>query len=216
MSDATVEELVEEAKKPGTFNIVNVLKGRAYPSDVINVYLEEQAAYDAAEISERILELEEEDAVSGFQLSKDLKKELEDLNAERASLVEKINSQKYLVKITGISEGKRDELLKEALKKFPMEYEEVKNPITTEVVKNEIPSQERNDLFTEMLWLEHITSITAPDGSVQESFTIEDVRDIRSNLPISATGAITEAIEKLRVSTAVFLMKVDEDFLAKS
>lgn len=216
MSDATVEELVEEAKKPGTFNIVNVLKGRAYPSDVINVYLEEQAAYDAAEISERILELEEQDAVSGFQLPKDLKKELEDLNAKRDSLIEKINSQKYLVKITGISEGKRDELLKEALKKFPMEYEEVKNPITTEVVKNEIPNQERNDLFTEMLWLEHITSITAPDGAVQDSFTIEDVRDIRSNLPISATGLITEAIEKLRVSTAVFLMKVDEDFLAKS
>ena len=216
MSDATVEELVEEAQKPGTFNIVNVLKGRAYPSDIVPVYLEEQAAYDAAEITERIAEINEEDATSGFQLSKELKKELEELTAKREELVKKIDANKYLVKITGISEGKREELLKRAISKFPLEYDEVKNPITAEVVKNEIPSQERNDLFTELLWLEHITSITAPDESVQESFTLEDISQIRSNLPISATGAITEAIEKIRVSTAVFLMKVDEDFLAKS
>ncbi len=216
MSDATVEKLVEEAKKPGTFNIVSVLKERAYPSDIVNLYLEEQAAYDAAEIGERIAEIEEIDSASGFQLSEDLKKELEELTAKRESLIKKIDAQKYLLKITGISEGKRDELLKQALKKFPTEYEEATSPITGEVTKNELPNQERNDFFTELLWLEHITSITAPDGSSQEEFTIEDIREIRSGLPISATGAVTEAIEKIRVSTAVFLMKVDEDFLAKS
>lgn len=216
MSDATVEELVEEAKKPGTFNIVSVLKERAYPSDVVNVYLEEQAAYDAAQIGERIAEIEQLDAESGYNLSEDLAKELADITAKREKLIEVIDANKYQFKITGISEGKRDELLKQSLKKFPMEYDEAISPITGEVTKTEIPSQERNDYFTELLWLEHITSITAPDGAVQEELTIDDVRDIRSALPISATGAITEAIEKIRVSTAVFLMKVDEDFLAKS
>lgn len=216
MSDATVDELVEEAKAPGVFNIVSVLKEHALPKDTVNVYLEEQAAYDASIIGERIEEINKLDASSGFQLEKKLKDELESLTKNRESLVEKMAANKYVFTISGISEGKREELLNAAIKEFPIEYNETKNPITNEVTKTEIDSQERNDLFTEMLWAEHIEKITAPNGDVQENLTLKDVQEIRPALPIAAVGAITEAIEKLRIATAVFMMKVDEDFLAKS
>lgn len=216
MSDATVEEIVEEAKAPGVFNIVNVLKGHALPSDTVNVYLEEQAAYDAAVINERLEEIEKLDSKSGYQLDASLVKEREELLKKREELVEKMDANKYVFTVSGISEGKREELLKKAIEKFPFEYTENKNPITGEVVKTEVESQERNDLFTEMLWAEHITKITAPNGDIQEGLTLKDVQEMRPSLPIAAVGAITEAIEKLRVSTAVFMMKVDEDFLAKS
>lgn len=216
MSEATVDEVVQEAKAPGKFNILNVLKDSAHPSDTVNVYLDEQSSYDAALIKERIKEIEKAEVDNGYQLSKELKSELDALNKKLEKLFSKLEENKYVFTVTGISEGKRDELLKKSLDAFPMQYEEIKNPITAEITKKEIESQERNDLFTELIWAEHISKITAPDGSVQDSITVEDVKQIRPSLPIAAVAAITEAIEKLRVATAVFMMTVDEDFLAKS
>jgi hypothetical protein len=216
MSEATVDDLVKEAKAPGNFNILNVLKEMSHPSDTVNVYLDEQSSYDAALVKERIKEIEKAEVDSGFQLSKELKSELLGLNKKLDAFLVKLEENKYVFTITGISEGKREELLTKATKAFPIEYEEIKNPITTEVSKKEIDNQERNDLFTELIWKEHITKITAPDGSEQTDFTLEDIQQLRPALPIASIGAITEAIEKLRVATAVFMMTVDEDFLAKS
>jgi hypothetical protein len=35
-------------------------------------------------------------------------------------------------------------------------------------------------------------------------------------MPLASITAITEAIEKMRAATALFMMSVNEDFLAKS
>ena len=58
--------------------------------------------------------------------------------------------------------------------------------------------------------------ITAPDGSEQDGISVEDASELRRSLPIASASKITDAIEKMRVATAVFMLSVDEDFLAKS
>lgn len=212
MSENPIKEatdLAEEAKKPGTFSIINVLKERAYPTEEVNVYLDEQSAYDAAKIQEKIEELSK-------SLEPEVQKEIDALIDERASIVSVLEKSRYVFSISGISEGRRDELQEKAIEKFPLEYEESKNPFTGEVVKTEKENKQRDREFTNLLWVESIKKIVNPSGDVQESVTFEDVVALRDLLPIAAIGSITQSIEKLRISTAIFMSTVDEDFLAKS
>jgi hypothetical protein len=202
-------KLAEEAKKPGTFSIINVLKERAYPHDEINVYLDENSGYKASKIREKIEELES--SIDPADADK-----VKELFAELDETVKEIELSKYLFTISGISEGLRDDIYEDALKKFPIEYEESKNPFTGEVSKKEIDNKERDRYFTDLLWHSSIKKITDPSGNVQEMISLEDVNQLRELLPLAGIAAITQSIEKLRMSTAVFMASVDEDFLAKS
>lgn len=202
--DPQVAELAEAAKQPGTFNLLEVIKDRAYPTEDVNIYLDEQTAYEAAVLKEK---LENTDAKSKTYVQ--IEKELE-------ALVSKMEESKYVFSITGISEGKREELYEESTKVFPVEYKEDKNPFTGEVTRNEVESKERDRLFTNMLWSAHIAKVTAPTGDVQNAMTTAEVTQLREALPLAAVGTINQAIDKIRAATAVFMFTVDEDFLAKS
>lgn len=202
-------KLAEEAKKPGTFSIINVLKERAYPLEEINIYLDEQAAYDAAKLQEKIDEITKSAEMQAHN-------EAEVVAGERDAAIAKLEKSKYVFIVSGMSEGKRDELQELSIEKFPMEYEESKNPFTGEVTKSEIGDKHRDRYFTNMLWVESIKKIVNPDGDIQDGVSISDVESLRQLLPIAAISSITQSIEKLRISTAIFMSNVDEDFLAKS
>jgi hypothetical protein len=203
--------LAEEAKKPGVFNILDVVKGRGYPSEDVNVYLDESVAYEAAIIKEKIDELEpriidsQEAAAQVVKLEKQL-----------APIMERLKESKYVFTISGIPEGIREDLLNQATEVYPVEYTESKNPFSGELTRAENENTERDRLFTNLLWKKHITKITAPDGSVQENLDDETVIELRRSLPIAGIGLINQSLERVRISSAIFLSKVNEDFLAKS
>ena len=69
--------------------------------------------------------------------------------------------------------------------------------------------------FTDYLWKEQIEKIENPDGEEQTQFSYTDVKTMRNSFPLSAIMKINEAIDKLRASTALFVMETNEDFLAK-
>jgi hypothetical protein len=209
MAEKSVEEIVEEAKKPGTFSILDVLEDRAYPRDEVTIYLNEQLAYDAAQIQESIDELSKSKSL-------EVQDEIDELIKKREELVEKLESEKYVFTIVGISEGLREDLMNEAAEDFPIEYDEHKNPLTGEKTREEKQNPERDRLFTNLLWFNQIEKIENSNGDIQSKITLKDVEALRRQLPIAGIGAITQSIEKLRVSTAVFMMTVNEDFLAKS
>lgn len=216
MSDATPLELVEEAKSPAKFNIIDVLNERAYPEDNVKVSLNEALAYKASMLKVRISETRDALPLKSDEAYEAGLAKIEKLTAEMNSIVAEIEKQQYTFTIRGISEGRRQEVLDIAMAKFPMEYEETTSPITGEVTKKEIESAERDNLFTNLLWREHIAKIESPDGDVQDNISIEDVVALRSSLPVAAGAKVNEAIEKVRVAAAMFMMTVDEDFLAKS
>jgi Skp family chaperone for outer membrane proteins len=203
-----VEKLVEEAKAPGVFNIVSVLQERAYPKDDVHVYTDEQTAYEASQVKEKINELSK-------NADEAVKPEIEKLEKKRDALVKKLDESKYVFVISGISEGAREAAQKTAEEKFPIEYDEDKNPFTGEVTKREKENLERDRFFTNLLWTRHISKIIAPDGAEQEGLTYVEVEELRKVLPIAGIGAISNAIEKIRIATAMFMISVDEDFLAK-
>jgi DNA-binding transcriptional MerR regulator len=202
-------ELADKAKGPGTFSIINALKDRAFPTEEVNVYLDEESAYVASKLQEKLKETEESLDEKNANKAKQISKELDDA-------VKNLEKSRYVFSLSGMSEGKRTELEEQSIEKYPLEFEESKNPFSGEINKQEIENKNRDRFFTNLLWAESIKKITDPEGNVQQSVTLDDVSSLREMLPIAATAAITESIEKLRISTAVFMVSVDEDFLAKS
>ena len=215
MSDVEeIQEIVAEAKKPGKFNIINVLKDRAYPTVDVTVYLDEEAAYLASKMDAKVKEATSELEVLGE--NKELEEKLSALQEQRDVLISRLSESAYIFTVTGISEGKRDDIIRECDSKYPPKYNEEKNPFTGEVTKTEVENSERSDYIVDLIWQAHIQKITAPNGDVQDSVTLQDVTEIRRALPIASTASINNAIEKIRTSTALFMLTVDEDFLAKS
>lgn len=209
MSQEKIAEIVDEAKKPGVFNILDAIKDRGLPKDVVSIIVDDVTAYKAAKVKEQIDEI-----INSSEETIDQDK-LTELQGELDSLKTELNANRFLFHISGISEGKRDELAKKAYEAFPREFEEQKNPFTGEITKKEIDSEERDEYMTRMLWAASIEKIVAPDGSEQTGIDESFVQELRGSLSIPATAAIMQGIERLRIATAVFVMSVDEDFLAK-
>lgn len=217
MSNDTPEEIVEKAKKPGVFSIINVLQERAYPKDSIEVSLDEALAFKASRISEKIEEFNKQiNNVDDADEIDSLSDKRDELVAQREEILAEIKTKLYTVNITGIPEGRREEIYTEAIEKFPIEYVEATPSLLGDAKREEAENPERDKFITTMFWAEHIESIVDPDGNVQGKMTPEEARALRENLPISASTKINEAIEKIRIATALFMIGVDEDFLAKS
>lgn len=213
---ASVSEITEKAKAKGTFNIVDVVKGRGYPTDNVNVYFDEQLAYQAAILREQIntLQLDADNVLD--EERKAIEENLKKMKELFDETLEKLRESRYVFIISGISEGQRETIYKKSIEKFPVEYEESKNPFSGESTKTEIENPDRDKLFTNMLWEASIQKIISPDGSEQEGISLKDVYTLREGLPLTANSLINNAIDKVRAATATFLLSVDEDFLAKS
>jgi len=216
MSDEQdITESVEEAKAPGTFNIVKVLQERSYPKTEVSVVLDEGLVYEAALLEEEIQELDKK--VSAAKSVTKLKAKLEDLMLKRDSMHQELIKSMHTFYLMGISEGKREKLYADAKKKYPVEY--MPNNDLSGILggsgREEKESPERDSLFTDFLWQAHIKKIVNNDGDEQSDFSYTTISSMRNELPLSATMAINEAIEKLRSATALFTMSTGEDFLAK-
>lgn len=217
MSDEQeILESVAAAKAPGTFNIVNVLQERAYPKTQVKIVLDEATIYEIAGVQEEIESIQSKVGKGGASETQRVR--LEELDASYQELSAKIMSSQYTVYLMGISEGKREELYREAVKKYPIQYEtnnDISSLLNSNNGRTEKPSAERDALFTDDLWKEQIEKIENPDGEEQVQFSYTDVKAMRNSFPLSAIMKINEAIDKLRASTALFVMETNEDFLAK-
>ncbi len=217
MSDEEdIREAVDEAKQPGTFNIVSVLQNRNYPKTEISVMLDDSLAYEAAMIMEKINELDAK--IGKNKMSVKQQEEREGLLASKDAILDKMADCYYTVEISGISEGVREEVFAEAKKRYPVEYENansISDLLSGDSKKVEKESPERDNLFTDFLWQKSIISVTDPDQNTQTEFSYSAIKAMRNQFPLSAIIRINEAIEKMRSSAAVFMMETGEDFLAK-
>lgn len=213
MSELTPEQLAAEAKKPGVFNIVDVLNNRGYPKDEVDIVLDDNLVYAAARTNEAIKEIDKK--LDSSPTDADLLAGREQLINARDAAVKAIADAKYVFTITGISEGKRDEIMTSVQEAFPIQYEETTNPLSGKVTREEVDNPERNKLYVLKLWSAHIEKITSPDGNVQLGLTEDEADALRKLLPIAGSAKITESIERLRVASAMFILGTDEDFLAK-
>jgi hypothetical protein len=217
MDDKIIEQaaaLSKAASAQGTFNIVNVLAERGYPREEVKVFLDEQTAYALVRTDKQIDDLEENASSDVEEFAAEAQAEQAMLVDYRTKLFEKLQESLYVFHIVGIAEGVREKLITESFEKFPQEFNEDRN-IMGEVTRTPKENVERDTYITSLIWQKSIEKIVSPDGSVQQGVTHEDVAAMAESLPVSAATKITNSIDKLRLSTALFLLEVNEDFLAK-
>ena len=206
-------ESVVAAKARGTFKIIELLADRGYPKQNVVIYMNEDAAYQASVINEKLEDIDSK-MVAG-KSNTELEKVRDELIAEQEMQMDNIRNSAITIHLVGISEGKREEIYNKSKKKYPIEYEKNQDILRGETKITEKDSPERDSLFTDYIWLEYIDSITDSEGNTEDGLRYDDVRTMRNMLPLAAIAAINQGIEKLRVSTAVFLANTGEDFLAK-
>jgi hypothetical protein len=217
LSEKDIIETVEEAKAPGKFKIIDALKNKAFPTDEVEIFIDEHAAFLASGVETKIADIAKlMDNTSDTKELKELTERHEELVARLEKIVEEMGGARYVIHIQGISEGEREDLFERALEKYPMQHEVDRNPYTGEVERTEKDNPKRDRLFTNLIWQAHIKKIVAPDGSEQDGISVEEAVELRRALPLASIGKITEAIEKMRTSTALFMLSTDENFLAKS
>lgn len=217
MENENIQETIELAKKAsarGTFSISEALLERAYPVEEVKVYLDEQTAYAIVRVDEQIEELEEDASSTIESISDTAQKQQAELIDHRKELYTKLQDSLYVFHVTGVPEGTRQELLEKAFEVYPQEWIEDKN-ILGDVKRTEKDNPDRDNLFTMMLWEKSITKIVSPSGSEQVGVTEDDIKVMRKVMPVSAITKMNNSMDKLRMSTAMFLLEVNEDFLAK-
>ena len=217
MDNENIQETIELAKKAsarGTFSISEALLERAYPVEEVKVYLDEQTAYAIVRVDEQINELEEDASSGAKEIADVAQKQQADLIDSRQGLYEKLQESLYIFHVTGVSEGTRQELLDKAFEKYPQEYIEDKN-ILGDIKRTEKDNADRDNFFTMLLWEKSITKVVSPSGSEQVGVTEDDIKVMRKVMPVSAITKMNNSMDKLRMSTAMFLLEVNEDFLAK-
>lgn len=213
-AEEEIVETVKEAKSPGRFKIVDVLRDKSFPTDEVEIFIEEGTAFEASQLDEDMKDLAKQ--LDKSPEDKELLRKYEEFTERKDKIIEEMGGTRYVFHLTGISEGRREDLYEKAVEKYPIEYEVDRNPFTGDGEKKEKSNTQRDRYFTNLLWEAHITKIVAPDGAIQESINFDEAVELRRTLPLASIGRITEAIEKMRTATAVFMMTTDEDFLAKS
>lgn len=202
MSNATPEELAQSVSTPTTFSFIDRLRGRNYPHDDVSIYLDESLGYRLSELNAEIA-----NTINPDKLAK--------LEAEYESLRAELAEQRYTITLTGLSIKADEVMAKEAAEAYPFEYDEVVSPFTGEKTKVMVDSDDRNRLYTDLLWSASITKVVDPAGAEQGALTQADARAIREEGPREGVIRIAEAIEKLKMATYWMDSIQDEDFLAK-
>ena len=192
---------------PETFSFFEVLEGILYPKDEVEVYLNEQAAYELRKLYEKISGTPEEDLTEDDKAG--LLLEVDRLKAA-------IDASKYVFKITGVSDDVITDLRTLAESRFEDKKKQVKAADGT--LKRYLPESEYINfgrLLSALVLAAHVEQIVAPDGRVMTAPGEDELARFMDKAPTSEKLKLQQAIEKLKVESSDFESKVDADFLAK-
>ena len=198
MTESNITEetlkLVQEAQKPGVFNLADVIKGRGYPQKDVNVYIDGAAAFELVELEDKMKALAEDSAEY---------KELEEKAEELAKVVQ---ASKLTFTMRGVGQGVVERISEQADEKFGKDSENT-GDVNTDWFKYYITS----------LVASNIIRVTDPDGNVDETLLDYDsMSEIRDNIPADAWGVLVNTMQKLTLATGYFKGLTDAGFLPKS
>ena len=183
-----VVNLVEKAQAKGKFKLEEVIKGHGYPEDIVEVYLNSDAAYKLSKVSDALASTAEPKLIA-------------ELEAEAEELKAAILKSKLVFHMRGIDQA-QIELLEKQAKELNKDNEDEDYWVI--------------DYFCALI-ASNVIKVEDADGNVDDSiFKIEDARNWRGTLPADAWAALTEAMQKLTLATGYFKGLTDAGFLPKS
>ena len=201
ITEATRLVAVEQGKQ-GKFNFLDRLNGRNYPTETVEIYLDEEAGLAAMELQEAITAEKDGEKVNAMQ-------------DELVALGETLAQSKYVLRLRGISTEEYDATVDAVREQYPLEYRDTVNPMTFSREREVVESEAREQLFRNLLWAKYIESVTDHEGNVDDDITPELVAVFCLRAPIMAPIKVSEAVEKLRMTTAWMDELQGADFFPK-
>lgn len=195
--------IATEASKEGKFSFLDRLAGREYPTEDVEIYIDERAGHKINQYREALKHNTDAEKESAL---------LDAIEKER----EKAKRSRYIVHIEGISVEEWDATVDAANEAYPVQYEEVTHPLTMAKQKIAVPDERREVYFRTHIWAKFIRSVTGPDGEVDDDITPEWVAVFAGQAPIIALAKVQYAIDKSRMTTEWMDQIQTDDFLVKS
>jgi hypothetical protein len=181
-----VLDLVEDAQKPGKFNLGEFVKGRGYPQDTVEVYVDVESAYELSKLNEKLVQITDPE-------------ESEKLEAEAKLLSDKILASKLTFKMRGIDQKQVENIEEKSKKKF-----------------SEDDAAWVLDYMCELVAANIVSVTDATGKVDERIFTGDDVEELRSYLNSEAWEKVVSTMQKLTLATGYFKGLTDAGFLQKS
>ena len=200
---AAAKEIAQEHSKPGTFSFIDRLNNRNYPTETVEIYLDELAGHKIEQLQQQ--RLAENDPDKALIIDSDIEK-----------WREKARESRYTIYLEGISTEAYDKIVEMAQEQYPLEFRETRNPLTMATEREVIENDDREILFRTHLWAAFIRKIEDTAGNVDTNVTPEFMSVFLGLAPIAAQAAVGNAVGKLRMVTNWMDEIQGEDFFPKS
>lgn len=192
---------IEEQLQPDTFDFLDVLSERSFPKDVVSIYLNVEAAYEANRARKAL------ESATNKAEEDEAKKLFKKFQAE-------VKKSEYKFHLTGVPLERIESLADIAKEKYPVETKSRKTG-NGSIEQYELPNPLRDEYAGFLaLWV-HVEAIEAPDGRMQVAPDAETIIAFIKNAPQSQVERFANAITGLQISSRAFEDAIDDDFLAK-
>lgn len=186
-------DLVKEAQSAKVFNLADAIKGRAYPTTTVRVYLDDQAALELVEVNQLMNRTTDAD-------------EIDQLSEKAAELAGRIINSSLTFDMRGIGQQAIDAITEKLNAKYDLERGEdgTRNP---DWLKDYITS----------LVSENIVRVKNAEGAIDETpFDLEKTDELRQALSPTEWGKLVGAMQKLTLAGGYFDQLTDAGFLQRS
>lgn len=177
------ENVLTDAVSKGKFSVLEVAKERGYPQDIVDIYTDHETAFLVHRLEAKIADEKDGDKVN-------------ELDAERKALKEKVKDSVLTFHMRGISDGLVEDLQKQAKEKFGEE---------------ETPERA---IYTNHSYLaNHIISVTNANGDVDDhQWTPEELGQLKRDLPPESFEKLVALMYELTFAARYFDEVVNADF----
>lgn len=166
-----------DAPNPATFDIADLFNGKAYPKTSVDVWMDEDAAYQIYKNAQAVRDA----------LQRDEQEKFAELEAKHNELIKRAEPSRVTFNLTGVSRDDRQAALDKVLDTHPMEYN---------FLGQAKPNPKADEMHANLRWALHTESIVRADGATIVAPTPEQIKFFRGKAPDSALRAIEEAINE--------------------
>lgn len=209
MSEETPEFDPSESMTPDTFSFFDVLEERTYPKEVLDVFMDEAAAYDLNKLSVEIDMTPREEQTP---------EKIEEFKQRAEALQHRISNSKFTFYLTGVSDDKIETATEVANSAF--EDKKVQKYTATKTIEKYLPESEQLNYikyFNAVVMSLHVEQIVEHRrGRVMTAPGPDEILRFLDKAPTAAKNALNDAVQALRVRSSAYEGGLDEGFLAKS
>jgi len=201
---AEYQDEINEAKTPGTFNLVDTIQGTAYPEEQAIVFTNVRAVYEYGALREQINNFEiihEDDRTLGGY--GEHQEEYDALLAARDEAYQKARASGLTFHLKGLSPTLVDAVAKEKRAKAKTAYEGWSEEDKSEAIIFDIEDE---------LIARATQRVVNAEGAVNTDVTAPVVRHMRDTLPETEFTKIRFALNEVQFKAVLFDEEIDAGF----